>query len=65
MQTEEYKRLTCRMNEVQPSDKAAVLIVMDCGKDFRVSTYGEVRDIQALKQWAQSWLGSVQNGGRG
>ncbi len=57
MKTEEHKRLIARMNEVQPSDDAAILITMDVGGDIRFATFGEPIPLNKLKNWAYKWLG--------
>lgn len=49
MNTEEHKRLIARMNEAQPSDRAAILAIMDCGGDIRISTFGNNTDIGCLR----------------
>lgn len=49
MKTEDYKRLVSRMNEVQPSDKAAILVTMDCGGNINVSTFGEPKSVDELR----------------
>lgn len=49
MNTEEHKRLIARMNEAQPSDRAAILAIMDCGGDTRISTFGHNTDIGRLR----------------
>lgn len=50
MKTEDYKRLVSRMNEIQPSDKAAILITMDCGLDIHTATFGEPAEIAFLRK---------------
>lgn len=62
MRMEEHKRLICRMNEVQPSDKAAILVVMDCGGDIRIGTFGDNDDIEYLRAHALTKLYTMENG---
>lgn len=50
MKTEDYKRLVARMNEVQPSDKAVILITMDCGLDIHTATFGEPGEVAFLRK---------------
>lgn len=61
MQTEEHKRLICRMNEVQPSDKAAILAVMDCGGDIRIGTFGGNEEIECLRAHALMKLDTMES----
>ena len=62
MQTEEHRRLISRMNEVQPSDKAAILVVMDCGGDIRIGTFGDGEDIEYLRTQAMVRLYTYESG---
>lgn len=62
MQQEEHKRLICRMNEVQPSDKAAILVVMDCGGDIRIGTFGDNDDIEYLRSHSLTKLYTMESG---
>lgn len=50
MTNEDYSRLVRRMNEVQPSDKAVLLVTMDCLGDTTISTMGAPRDVDELKR---------------
>ena len=49
MTNEDYSRLIRRMNEVQPSDKAAIVASLDCGGDIVISTMGDPADVAELK----------------
>ncbi len=49
MKIEDHKRLVSRMNEVQPSDRAAILVTMDCGGDITVCTFGEPKSLDELR----------------
>lgn len=62
MQTEEHRRLISRMNEVQPSDKAAILVVMDCGGDIRIGTFGDSDEIEYLRSHALVKLYTMESG---
>lgn len=50
MTNEDYSRLVRRMNEVQPSDKAALLVTMDCIGDVTISTMGEPQQVEEMKR---------------
>jgi hypothetical protein len=50
MKNEEHQRFKSRMNEVQPSDKAAILVTMDCGGDIRINTFGEPAEVGDLRK---------------
>ena len=50
MTTEDYKRAIARINEVQPSDKAVIVAVLDCGCDITISTMGDVAGITLLRK---------------
>lgn len=56
MNTEDHKRLIARMNEVREEDDAAILIV-STKDDIKISTHGEPRKLQFLKDWVYKWLG--------
>ena len=49
MTNEDYSRLIRRMNEVQSSDKAAIVASLDCGGDIIISTMGDPADVAELK----------------
>lgn len=51
MENYEYKRMISRMNEIQPSDKAVVLLIMDCGGDVSIATAGEPDAIQGCVKY--------------
>jgi hypothetical protein len=44
------------MNEVREEDDAAILIV-STKDDIKISTHGEPRKLQFLKDWVYKWLG--------
>ena len=48
MKTEDYKRLISRMNEVQPSDRAAILITLDYDLEVHTATFGEPAEVSFL-----------------
>lgn len=50
------------MNEVQPSDKAAILVVMDCGGDIRIGTFGDNEEIEYLRTHAMVKLYTYESG---
>lgn len=50
MKIEDYKRLVTRMNEIQPSDKAAILITMDSGLEIHTATFGEPGEVSLLRK---------------
>lgn len=60
MKTEEYKRVIARMNEVQPSDKAAILAVMDCGGDIRIGTFGDPEEVEFLRTHSLGMLYTME-----
>lgn len=63
MQNEEYYRLVRRMNDVQPSDRSAILVVMDCGGDIKTSTFGEPDAVKELRQRVLIQHDSFEKGG--
>ena len=50
------------MNEVQPSDKAAILVVMDCGGDIRIGTFGDNEEIEYLRSHALTKFYTMESG---
>lgn len=50
------------MNEVQLSDKAAILVVMDCGGDIRIGTFGDSDEIEYLRSHALVKLYTMESG---
>lgn len=50
MRIEEYKRLIARMNEIHPSDRAAILITTDCAGDIHTATFGDPDEIALLRK---------------
>lgn len=63
MLNEEYSRLVRRMNDVQPSDRSAILVVMDCGGDIKTSTFGEPESVKELRQRVLIQQDSFEKGG--
>ena len=54
MSNEDYASLITRMNEIRPTDRAAVLVVLeetDEGRSIHTSTFGEPADVRFLKKW--------------
>ena len=64
MKTAEHNRLIRRMNEIPESDQAAVLLVLDCGGEMKVNTFGDPAPLAELKNRAVKLLtSSVQRKG--
>lgn len=47
---EDYKRLIARMKETHPSDKAVILITMDCAGDIHTATFGDPEEVDFLRK---------------
>lgn len=52
MKIEDYKRLVTRMNEIRPSDKAAILLTMDRDLEVHTATFGEPGEVAFLRKAA-------------